>query len=141
MAKIRINDRVEIDESELEETFMQAGGPGGQNVNKVATAVQLRFDVAGARSLTPAIKRQLASIAGRRLSASGTLTITAREHRSQQLNREAARARLFDLLDEASKPVKYRVKTKPSQAAKRKRLNSKTKRGDVKKLRGKPTLD
>lgn len=141
MAKMRINDRVEIDELELEETFMQAGGPGGQNVNKVATAVQLRFDVAGARSLTPAIKRRLASLAGRRLSASGTLTITAREHRSQQLNREAARTRLFDLLDKASKPVKYRVKTKPSQASKRKRLNSKTKRGDVKKLRGKPRLD
>lgn len=141
MAKIRINERVEIDEAALEETFIQAGGPGGQNVNKVATAVQLRFDVAGSRSLTPTVKRRLASLAGRRLSANGTLTITAREHRSQQLNREAARNRLFELLDQASKPEKRRVKTKPSQAAKRKRLNTKTKRGDVKKLRGKPLLD
>ena len=141
MAKIRINDRIEIDESELEETFIQAGGPGGQNVNKVATAVQLRFDVAGTRSMTPASKRRLVPLAGRRLSANGMLTITAREHRSQQLNREAARARLFDLLRQASKPEKYRVKTKPTQASKRKRLNSKAKLGDKKKLRGKPILD
>jgi ribosome-associated protein len=141
MAKIRINDRIEIDESELEETFIQAGGPGGQNVNKLATAVQLRFDVAGTKSLTFATKRRLAIHAGRRLSTGGKLTITAREHRSQQLNREAARARLFDLLRQASKPEKYRVKTKPTQASKRKRLNSKTKLGDKKKLRGKPALD
>ncbi|MCR9240761.1 MAG: aminoacyl-tRNA hydrolase [Rhodobiaceae bacterium] len=141
MAKIRINDRIEIDEAELEETFIQAGGPGGQNVNKLATAVQLRFDVAGTKSLTSAIKRRLAIHAGRRLSTSGKLTITAREHRSQQLNREAARARLFDLLREASKPEKYRVKTKPTQASKRKRLNTKMKLGDKKKLRGKPSLD
>ncbi len=141
MARIRINDRIEIDEAELEETFIQAGGPGGQNVNKVATAVQLRFDVAGTKSLPSATKRRLANLSGRRLSANGTLTITAREHRSQQLNREAARARLFDLLEQASRPVKYRVKTKPSQASKRKRLNAKTKRGDVKKLRSKPTPD
>ena len=141
MAKIRINDRIEIDEAELEKTFIQAGGHGGQNVNKLATAVQLRFDVAGTKSLTSAIKRRLAIHAGRRLSTSGKLTITAREHRSQQLNREAARARLFDLLREASKPEKYRVKTKPTQASKRKRLNTKMKLGDKKKLRGKPSLD
>lgn len=141
MAKIRINDRIEIDESELEETFIQAGGPGGQNVNKLATAVQLRFDVAGTKSLTLATKRRLAIHAGRRLSTGGKLTITAREYRSQQLNREAARARLFDLLRQASKLEKYRVKTKPTQASKRKRLNSKTKLGDKKKLRGKPALD
>ncbi len=141
MAKIRINDRVEIDDSELDETFIQARGPGGQNVNKVATAVQLRFDVAGTQSLSPAAKRRLKALAGRRLSSRGTLTITAREHRTQQMNREAARARLFDLLAKASEPVKYRVKTQPTPASKRKRLNSKAKRGDVKKLRGKPTLD
>ncbi len=141
MAKIRINDRIEIDESELEESFIQAGGPGGQNVNKVATAVQLRFDVSGTQSLTPTVKRKLEALAGRRLSIGGVLTITAREHRSQQMNREAARDRLFDLLHQASKPVRHRVKTKPTLASKRKRLDGKARRGGTKKLRGKPSLD
>eukprot|EP00435_Cladocopium_sp_Y103_P076642 s1_g381.t1 len=141
MAKIRISARVEIDDSELDETFIQSSGPGGQNVNKVATAVQLRFDVARTQSLSPAVKSRLKTLAGRRLSSKGVLTISAQEHRSQQLNREAARRRLFELLEKASRPQKYRVKTKPTQASKRKRLQSKAKRGDVKKLRGKPILD
>ncbi len=141
MGKIRINGRIAIDESELEETFIQAGGPGGQNVNKLATAVQLRFDVSGSQSLTQAVKSRLATVAGRRLSSSGILTITAREHRSQQLNREAAQARLVALIREAAKPVRKRVKTKPTLASKRRRLEAKGKRGDTKKMRRKPTMD
>ncbi len=141
MAKIRINARIEIDDAELDETFIQASGPGGQNVNKVATAVQLRFDVARTQSLSPAVKNRLKILAGRRLSSKGILTISAQEHRSQQLNREAARARLFDLILSASKPVKHRVKTKPTLASKKRRLEGKGKRSSLKKLRAKPQMD
>ena len=141
MARIRINPLIEIDEAELEEQFIQAGGPGGQNVNKVASAVQLKFDVLGSPSLSQPIKKKLHILAGRRLSTSGVLTITAREHRSQQLNRAAARERLFSLLKQASERDKKRVKTKPTKSAKRKRMEQKGQRGDTKKMRQKPSLD
>ncbi len=141
MARIRISPRVEIDENELDERFIQAGGPGGQNVNKLATAVQLMFNVRNTRALSHAEKRRLEILAGRRLSSTGILTITAREHRSQQLNREAARKRLFDLLIRASEPIRPRIKTKPTRASKRRRLDTKGKRGGTKQLRRKPSLD
>lgn len=138
MARLDVSSTISIDESELDERFIQAGGPGGQNVNKLATAVQLKFNVAETNSLSPAVKRRLKEIAGRRLSASGILTITAREHRTQQLNREAARERLIAMLREAARPVRHRIKTKPSRAAKRKRLEAKGKRADIKKMRRRP---
>lgn len=141
MARIRINPLVEIDEAELDEQFIQAGGPGGQNVNKVASAVQLKFDVLGSPSLSQSIKNKLTLLAGRRLSGAGVLTITAREHRSQQLNRVAARERLFELLIRASERNKTRVKTKPTKSAKRKRMDQKGQRGDTKKMRRKPSMD
>ena len=141
MARIRINPLVEIDEAELDEQFIQAGGPGGQNVNKVASAVQLKFDVLGSPSLSQSIKNKLTLLAGRRLSGAGVLTITAREHRSQQLNRVAARERLFELLIRASERNKTRVKTKPTRSSKRKRMDQKGQRGDTKKMRRKPSMD
>jgi ribosome-associated protein len=141
MTSFRISSTVEIDEAELQEQFIQAGGPGGQNVNKVATAVQLKFDVERSTSIPKSAKNKLAALAGRRLSAAGVLTITAREHRSQQLNRAAARERLFELLRKATERSKTRIKTKPTRAAKRKRMESKGQRGATKKMRQKPSLD
>lgn len=141
MAKIRITPQIEIDDAELEESFIQAGGPGGQNVNKLATAVQLKFDVAKSEALSHAVKTRLRGLAGRRMSASGILTITAREFRTQSLNREAARERLLQLIKDASVPPRFRVKTRPSKTQKKKRLDEKGKRGAVKSMRQRPKLD
>ena len=131
---LRINDMVAVDENELQERFVRASGPGGQNVNKVATAVELRFNVA-ASSLPDDVKQRLVALAGRRLTADGVLLIDSREHRTQGQNREAARARLVALLQHAARRPRKRRPTKPGKAARERRLESKKRRGDVKASR------
>lgn len=119
-----------------EERFVQSGGPGGQNVNKVATTVQLRFDLAGCDTIPDAAKARIRRKLESRLTKDGELLVRASEHRSQDRNREAARSRLITTLNEAAQRQAYRVPTRPSLSAKKKRADSKTKRGQVKKLRG-----
>ena len=132
---IKITDTLAIDDREVEERFVRASGPGGQNVNKVSTAVQLRFDV-NASSLPDEVKTRLISLSGSRITTEGVLVIDAREHRTQAQNREAARTRLVDFIERATHRPKKRRPTRPGKAAKEKRLTSKKKRGEVKAARG-----
>jgi ribosome-associated protein len=138
MPRIPITDSISLDESELSESFVLASGPGGQNVNKVSSAVQLRFDAAHSPSLTDAVRARLARLAGSRMTKDGVVVILAREHRSQERNRGEARARLFDLIARAATPPKPRKATKPTKASKRRRLESKTRHSRLKRTRGKP---
>jgi ribosome-associated protein len=133
---IEITPAIAIDEAELEESFVRASGPGGQNVNKVATAVQLRFDVRRSPSLPEAVKARLERLAGARLTADGVLLITARSHRTQERNRQDALARLVELIRRATVPPVPRRPTKPTKASRRRRLEAKGKRSEVKRLRG-----
>jgi len=132
---IRVNAEIEIDEREIQEDFVRASGPGGQNVNKVSTAVQLRFDVAHSPSLPEPVRERLISLAGRRVTRDGVLIIEAERYRSQRRNRDDALERLVELIREACEVDKPRRPTRPTLASKKRRLDSKQRRGETKKLR------
>jgi len=132
---IRITDRISIDERELDERFVRASGPGGQNVNKLSSAVQLRFDVRGSPSLPPDVRMRLERLAGQRLTREGVLVIMAQRHRTQERNRADARARLIELISRAAVAPSPRRATRPSAGVRERRLASKKRRGAVKHLR------
>jgi len=138
---IYVTDRITIEESELVESFIRASGPGGQNVNKVSSAVQLRFDARASRSLPNDVSIRLQRLAGKRLTNEGVIVITANRHRSQDQNRDEARERLFAMIREAAVRPTPRRATKPTKASKKRRLDSKSRHSQIKKMRSKPGFD
>jgi ribosome-associated protein len=134
---INVTENITLEDWELSESFHRSSGPGGQNVNKVSTAVELRFEAARSPNLPPYVKNRLRTLAGRKWTKDGALIITAEKHRSQAMNRELAVSKLVELIKKATERPKYRVKTRPTLASKRRRLEGKKQRAQVKSLRGK----
>lgn len=132
---LEVSESIAIDESELDVQFVRASGPGGQNVNKVATAVQLRFDAANSPSLPDGVRERLIRLAGSRASDQGVLVINARRFRTQERNRQDAVDRLVALIQKAAKPPTARRKTRPTQASRQRRLEQKRRRSELKRLR------
>jgi ribosome-associated protein len=137
-AMIQVTRNISIDDDELEFSFVRASGPGGQNVNKVATAVQLRFDAAGSLSLPDPLRQRLLKLAGTRATADGVVIIEARRYRSQQRNRQDAEERLVALIRRAARPPKVRKETGPTAGSRERRLDSKRRRSAAKRLRRPP---
>jgi ribosome-associated protein len=138
---IRITDALAIDDSEIEQDFIRASGPGGQHVNKAATAVQLRFDIANSPSLPDAVRKRLTRLAGKRVTDDGVLIIEAKRFRTQERNRQDAVDRLVELIRKAAQSPKTRRKTKPSRAAREQRLGEKRRRSQIKRSRQSPSSD